>query len=109
MSKTSKGASVSRFLTGTTGIPLLTWDYGQSEISAPPPYHIKVTTDAASWRFWKIVADLPQGISFVVRYDKYIHGVEDAVVGIRLSALAPLLEAHYNTISDRIDTFVDGG
>ena len=108
MKRSYKGRVIAKFLTGVSGVPLLRWNPETSTVDAPPPYYIKVTTDAASWRFWQAVRELPVGPAVVIRYDNFIDGVEDAVVGMRLSTFASLLETHYNTISDRITTFTEG-
>jgi hypothetical protein len=108
MKRSLKGSVIAKFLTGHTGIPFLRWNGETSTVDAPPPYFIKVTTDAASWRFFQAVKDCPDGVSFVVRYDNFIDGIEDAVVGMRLSSFVSLLETHYNTIADRIATFTEG-
>lgn len=90
-----KALVVTRYLTSHTGIPLLRWN-GYS-IDAPAPYTIGVTTNALWERFGSQVKetnDIP-GIPFVIRYDGYVDGVENALVGTSLKAFTELLTAHY--------------
>jgi len=106
--RNDKGRAVTRYLTGHTGIPSLAWDGSTSMITAPPPYKPFVSTDNAWWRFRQYL-DLREdtvGIPFVVRYDKTINGVDKAIVGIHLDNFADLVKAHYETITDRIDTYM---
>ena len=109
MSRASKAAAVARYLGSRSGIPLVSVDKGTNTINAPAPYGFIVTTDASSSRYWAHIKDLPEiGIHAVIRYDKHIRELEDAVVGIRLSTFTTLLETHYNTISDRINNKIKG-
>lgn len=104
MSRANKGRAVVRYLTGSSGIPLISWDTVSNDVSAPTPYFFTVTTDAVNWRFWQRVKELPdKQIAAVIRYDKYIDNTADAIAGIRLSTLGQLLSVHYKTIEDRID------
>ena len=49
--RTTKGNAVTRYLTGRTGIPMLTWDGQHSRIQAPPPYSFDVVT-ARKLQWW---------------------------------------------------------
>lgn len=101
MSRADKGRAIARYLTGSSGIPLISWDTASGDLLAPSPYFFTATTDAASWRFWEKVKDLPdKKVSAVIRYDKWIDNTADAVAGIRLSTLGVLLSAHYE-MNDR--------
>ena len=105
MKRSDKGKAVTRYLGAASGIPLLFWDGNDSTIQAPYPYSARVSTDAATWRFFEYLREMPNnGVPFVIRYDKYLDSVADAIVGTRLSVFSGLLAAHYDTIRDRIDT-----
>ena len=102
MKRADKGRAVTRYLGAASGIPLLHWDGATSMVEAPYPYWGKVVTDAATWRFFEYLKEMPDnGVPFVIRYDKFLDSVADAVVGTRLSTFAGLLGTHYDTIRDR--------
>lgn len=94
-----KALAVTRYLTGTTGIPFIRWD--GVRIEAPSPYGIEIVTDAVWDRFGsKVRATSEQvGIPFVIRYDGYVDGVENAIVGTNLKAFAQLLH-NYHQMGD---------
>jgi len=99
-----KGLALARYMTGTSGIPGLSWEGLHSEITAPPPYQIDVTT-SRSLENWH---DLIRGIDgdqphMAIRYDNSLSDVSQAWVAMRLSGFIPLLTAHYNTMKDRIE------
>lgn len=96
MKRSEKGKSIARYLTGHAGIPLLRFDYMNSIIEAPHPYDIRVVTDAKWWRWSEYVKETndKQGIPFVVRYDGYINGVDQAIVGCNLRTFTQLLETY---------------
>lgn len=103
--RNDKGRAINAFLTGRTGIPMLHWDATHSRIDAPAPYSIKVTTDAAAFRFFETIRALPDtrtGIEFVIRYDKFCGTVDQAIVGMKLESFTRLLATHYETNHDRI-------
>lgn len=109
MKRSEKTRSVTRFLTGASGIPLISWDGSSLHLDAPAPYKFVVSTDATAWRFFAHVKDLPQdGIPAVIRYDKFLDNINDAVVGMKLPTFTTLLSAHYATISDRITNQIKG-
>lgn len=109
MKRGDKTRAIVRYLISRTGIPLISWDGTSSKITAPPPYGFDVVTDAAGWRFFQYVKELPEDrIAAVIRYDKYIGHIGDAVVGMRLSSFVALLEAHHKTIEDRVHNYVEG-
>jgi hypothetical protein len=104
-SKSEKGKRVTKYLTGRSAIPNLRYEAKSQEIEAPYPYSLTVTTDAAAWRFFHYVKELPHDkIAAVIRYDRYIDSVDEAVVAMKLEAFSTLLAAHYESISDRINT-----
>jgi hypothetical protein len=99
-----KGRALTRYLTGSTGIPFLAWDGIHGAIDAPSPYKIDVTTSRSlgNWH------DLIRGINsasqhMVIRYDYNMDSVADAWVAMKLGGFVPLLTAHYQTISDRVE------
>ena len=107
--KDVKVNAIRRYLTSRSGIPALYSESGSNLISGPPPYGFMTTTDAVSWRFFQFVKDLPEdSLHAVIRYDSYIDGVDNAIVGMRLSAYAKLLDVHYKSISDRVTTYMEG-
>lgn len=96
-----KGVALVRYLTGSTGIPLLSWD-GEG-IAAPAPYEISVTTNRKLANWHELMRDLPADKPHMaIRYDNLLPNVSYAWVGMTLGGFAPLLQAHYNTIADRI-------
>jgi hypothetical protein len=105
VNRNDKGRAISRYLTATTGIPLLRFDREQSRVIGPPPFRFYVTTDAAGWRFFQGIRELDD---FVIRYDKYVGVVEDAYVGMKLSTFATLLTSQYNSLQDRVTTYIEG-
>ena len=108
MSRADKCRAVNRFLTSRSGIPALMWD-GDSTIRGVPPYQFKIMTDAANWRFWEAMKALPDdGITGVIRYDKFVGSLNDAVVGVKLPTFAVLLAKHSESIQDRINTHLKG-
>ncbi len=103
MTRKSKMLSIVRYIVSRTGIPLINWDGKSNRIDFPYPYSMEAITDTATWRFFETIRNLPHnGLSFAVRYDKYVDTVDEAIVGMRLSTFIVLLSSHYDTISDRI-------
>lgn len=100
--RADKGRALNRYLTGSTGIPFLTWN-GMT-IEAPAPYRFSVTTSRSVQNWIDNIrltnSDQPH---MAIRYDYNMNSVADAWVGMRLGAFVPLLTAHYNSISDRIE------
>lgn len=109
MRRGDKTRAVVRYLISRTGIPLITWDGHSNRIDGPPPYGFTMSTDAAGWRFFQYIRELPpDGLHAVIRYDKHIDGVDNAVVGMPLSTFVTLLASHYNTVQDRVTTYIKG-
>jgi hypothetical protein len=82
---------------------MITWDTSARDISAPSPYHFTISTDAHTWRFMEKIKELPDDkIAAVIRYDKYLEGVSDAVVGMSIATFAKLLSYHYEAMKHRI-------
>ena len=107
--RADKTRAVSRYLTAYSEIPLISWDGHSNVLDSPAPYRFVVSTDATSFRFFAGVKDLPStGISAVIRYDKFLDNIEDAVIGMKLPTFTSLLSAHYGTISDRITNKIKG-
>ena len=77
-----KGLSVTRYLTGQTGIAGLTWDGVRGQILAPPPYQIDLTTSRKLQNWHDLLgAELPT-THIAIRYDygmfrqKLVHGFQ---------------------------------
>ena len=103
MSRTGKGLALTRYITGTTGIPLLSWDGLHSSIDAPAPYRIEVTTSRKLQNWHDLIRAAPEmSQTMVIRYDNSLTDVSHAWVAMPLGGFAPLLAAHYETIQDRI-------
>ena len=98
-----KGRALTRYLTGSTGIPFLTWNGLQNEIDAPPPYHIDITTSRNLGNWHELIRGIGDGPSMAIRYDNALPDVSHAWVAMKLSGFVPLLTAHYNTLQDRIE------
>lgn len=97
--RTNKGRALSRYLTGHTGIPFLTWNGLQSSIDAPYPYIIEVTTSRKLQHWTDHIKAMPEDrIGMSIRYDNDLPSVEQAWVGMQLRSFSALLECHYNTI-----------
>jgi hypothetical protein len=105
-----KGKAVTRYISTRTGIPTLYFDASNNQIDSPPPYRFAVSTDASWCRLGSYLKNLPEdSISAAVRYDKFVEGgIDNAVVAMRLSTFVQLVECHYNTIQDRIETYIKG-
>lgn len=97
MKRSDKGKSIARYLSAHSGIIRLDWDGTASQIVGPYPYHLDVVTDARSDRFFQAVRGLPDNnqIAAVIRYDKFVDGVDNAVVGCTLRTFAVLLAQHH--------------
>ena len=87
-----KALAVSRYITATTGIPFIRWN--GTSIDAPDPYRIELITDAMWWRFGEKLREATDtvGIPVVIRYDGYVDGVENAIVGTTLKAFTELMK-----------------
>lgn len=110
MKRKDKGKAVTRYLGAVSGIPTLYFNAENNHIDAPPPYRLAVTTDAAWWRLSSYLRDMPEdGIAAVIRYDGFIEGgVDQAIACMRLSTFATLLGSHYDSIQDRVQTYIQG-
>ena len=106
MSRNDKGRAISRYLTGSTGIPSLYWN--NTTVESPPPYDFTVTTARKLMLWHEHIRGGNHGIPIAIRYDHDLDSVADAWVGMRLEHFAPLLKAHYESISDRINTHLLG-
>lgn len=107
MSRASKYSSVARYITSRSGIPGLISN--GTYIEGPPPYEFWVSTDAANWRFWEAMKNLDDDkITGVIRYDKFLGSINDAVVGVTLPTFCRLLNKHYESIQDRVQTHIKG-
>lgn len=109
--RTDKGKSVARFLTGHTGIPLLSWDGAHSRVIAPPPYTFDVTTSRKLQNWHDLIrgyATSGTARQFAIRYDNSLESVDQAWVGMNLQTFTDLLSAHYERIRPRVQTYVEG-
>lgn len=105
MSKSTKGKAVARYLSANSGIPTLFYDISSDTIDGPPPFRFKVITDRNTTRFFRAIReeDIP-----IIRYDRYIESIDEAYVGIKLSAFATILGAYYDSLRDRVQTYIEG-
>ena len=102
--RSAKGASLSRYLTVNTGMPLLLWNGGNSTIETPPPYKIDVTTSRSLENWHNLIRKMDETKPHMaIRYDNTLPDVSHAWVCMKLNGFVPLLTAHYNTIQDRIE------
>lgn len=96
-----KGMALARYLTGSTGIPFISWQ-GMG-VDAPAPYSFEVTTSKKLqlWhdQIWALPVDKPH---CAIRYDGAMPDVGHAWVAMKLGAIAPLLALHHESIQDRI-------
>lgn len=107
--RTDKGKALTRYLTGNTGIPMLTWDGTHGIIEAPPPYRIDVTTSRKLEEWHELIREeMPDGLSIAIRYDNGMPGLDQAWVGMQLHSFLPLLTAHYESIRPRVQAYVEG-
>lgn len=99
--RADKGRILARYITGSTGIPFVTWQ--GVGLSVPAPYEAAVTTSRNLRNWQQDIATLPVDKPHIaIRYDRDLPDVAHAWVGMRLGAFAPLWQAHYENISDRI-------
>jgi len=98
--RADKGRAVARYIGSRSGIPDLAYAMVDSQIHAPSPYRILVTTDRKNDRFFAAVSDGFDngGMSFVVRYDAEISELAAAPVGMTLETFSHLLNAHYEAV-----------
>ena len=96
--RTDKGRALARYLTGKTGIPFLSWNGPQSQVDAPFPYKIEVTTSRKLQNWHDLIReDSPQNLEmkFVIRYDNGMESLEHAWVGMQLHTFVQLLQDNY--------------
>jgi hypothetical protein len=98
----TKGRALARYILGTTGVPFIRWE--SNGIQAPAPYGINITTSRALQNWHDTIRELPvDKPHMAIRYDNSLPDVSHAWVAMKLGAFTPLMEAHYNTIRDRIE------
>lgn len=108
--RATKGNALARYLTGSTGIPFISWDGHDSRVNMPSPYSVDVTT-ARKLQVWhdNIRSDVPDHmIHASVRYDMMFDSIEQAWVGMNLRSFSTLLATHYDANRDRITSYVEG-
>ena len=108
--RNAKGLAVGRYLTGSTGIPMLSWDLSTGRIIAPPPYVLDVTTSRKLQNWYDLIrADTDSHtVHAVIRYDYTLDSIEQAWVGMNMRTFSTLLTAHYESIRPRINSYVEG-
>lgn len=105
MKRGDKGRAVARYLTAVSGIPNLSYDLEAFSVVGPPPFTYPLVTDASNSRFMGI---LKRNSGPVIRYDKFIESVDDSIVGMKLDTFASLLALQYNSLQDRVTTYIEG-
>ena len=108
--RNGKGNAVTRYLTGSTGIPMLSWNYSDSRVLAPPPYLLDVTTSRKLQHWHDLIRSdtSPDTIHAVIRYDMSMDSIEQAWVGMNMRTFSTILTAHYDSIRHRVDSYVEG-
>jgi hypothetical protein len=107
--RNDKGRAVTRYLTGSTGIPMLSWNADNNTISAPPPYKITLTTSRKLENWHDILRrEQTGGLHVAIRYDNSQPAVDHAWVGLSLKDFTVLLTAHYESIRDRVQQYTEG-
>lgn len=104
-----KGLALARFLTGHTGIPMLSWT--GNGIDAPPPYFFDVTTSRSLEKWHNHLRgykDTGSEHHFAIRYDLSMDSVGQAWVGMSMDTFVTLLSAHYESIRPRVQTYIEG-
>ena len=86
-----------RYLTSATDIPLIEWH--SNAIQAPHPYQFNLITDRVWSRFEEAIPSDDQRLTAAIRYSHTTNGVDDAIVGMRMSTFTQLLRAHAEQIS----------
>ena len=88
--------AIRRYLTAYSGIPLIYWNGIENRLECPYPYGFIASTDGSNNRFAQIGRNLDADLlDSVIRYDKAIDNIEQALVMTNLSTHAQLLAAHY--------------
>lgn len=97
-----KGLALARYLTGHTGIPLLSWNGAASKIDAPFPYTMEVATARKLDTWHAMIRGFPEdSVAMAIRYDHSVPTIDQAWVGMQLRPFTTLLAAHYDTIRHR--------
>ena len=86
-----------RYLTRATDIPMIEW-HGNA-IHAPAPYKFNLITDRVWNRFEDALPEDDTRLTAAIRYSHTTNGVDNAIVGMRMSAFVQLLRAHADAIS----------
>jgi len=92
-----RGLSSARYLTRATDIPMIEWH--SNAIQAPAPYRFNLIADTVWARFEKAMPANDDGLTAVIRYNHTTEGVDNAIVGMRMSGFVQLLRAHADQIS----------
>ena len=105
--RATKVRALVRYLTGHTGVPMLSWDGTSTAIDAPPPYRITVTT-ARKLQEWHDAIREAGPLGVAIRYDNTLPSIEDAWVGMTLRTFTQFMEAHYESVRPRVQSHIEG-
>lgn len=100
--RADKSKAVVRYLTGHTGIPLLGWN-GTGRLESPAPYVIDLTTSRKLENWHNLLRVESKPVTVAIRYDNDLPSIDQAWVGMQMTSFIPLITAHYESISDRIE------
>ncbi len=101
--RNDRGRALARYIQTRTGVPYSLWDLRGGVIELPPPYGFSVITDRSLQRFSDTMRALPEsGLPGVIRYDGDLRSIHEAWASFRLDHACVLIEAHANTIRDRL-------
>jgi hypothetical protein len=92
-----RGLAVTRYLTGRTGIPGLSWEGEHSEILSPFQYQIDLTTSRKLQVWHDLIRQELNKTHIVIRYDASMDSIDQAWVGMLMYDFVPLLTNHYET------------
>ena len=86
-----KGLAVARYLTGETGIPLISWT--TDGLDCPHPFKFKLLTEATNWKYWQAAnaLDPKDDMSVIIRYDGYMESIDDALVTMKIQTFTRLI------------------
>jgi hypothetical protein len=106
MKRKDKIRAVKRYIVANTGIPGIMEDGNTSDLLAPWPYKIRVSTSHSMDRINKYVRlearrDM---IDFAVRYDMDIETVDSAIVHIPLETFTQILSVYHQHITEGRET-----
>lgn len=74
-------------------------EWHSNAITAPSPYKFNLITDRVWHRFEDALPEDDTRLTAAIRYSHTTNGVDNAIVGMRMSAFVQLLRAHADAIS----------